>query len=211
MGYSWARGLPVNNKGLTLASDVLRLTPIGRSRTLEERRAPYYVSTSPSGRVGSQYRIGIPTSSRFALPCRLPHISAGCQFGEENIVITLVGTKLDLIQAGKEREVTREEIDAFCKEHGDIQYIETVRRVGLENLWLTCDQSSKDGTNVEEVRRLSPFRSHARHGRQAFAQTAQLIHERIQSNKIRRPQTKGSSFPNLAQSSADALSRKGCC
>jgi hypothetical protein len=133
------------------------------------------------------------------------------QFGEENIVITLVGTKLDLIQAGKEREVTREEIDAFCKEHGDIQYIETVRRVGLENLWLTCDQSSKDGTNVEEVRRLSPFRSHARHGRQAFAQTAQLIHERIQSNKIRRPQTKGSSFPNLAQSSADALSRKGCC
>jgi GTPase SAR1 family protein len=60
------------------------------------------------------------------------------QFGEDGIVITLVGTKLDLVEDGKtERQVTPEEVEAFCKEHGDLQYIET---------------SSKNGTNVEEVR-----------------------------------------------------------
>lgn len=53
------------------------------------------------------------------------------------MVVTLVATKSDLVQSNpSKREVTPEEIDAFCKEHGNLTYIET---------------SSKTGDNVEEV------------------------------------------------------------
>jgi len=103
------------------------------------------------------------------------------EYAEEGVVITLVGTKSDLITDSTPRDVSLEEIQAFAKLHGNLQYIET---------------SSKTGDNVEE----------------AFKATATLIHQRIEENKLRRPaKSSGSSFPNLAQSTADSLSGKGCC
>lgn len=101
---------------------------------------------------------------------------------EEGVVVTLVGTKADLVDSGqKPREVTREEVEAWAKDNGELQYLET---------------SAKSGQNVEE----------------AFAATATMIHTRIEANKLRRPPGRGgSSFPSLMQSSADGLSKRGCC
>jgi len=106
------------------------------------------------------------------------------QYCEENAVITLCGNKVDLCEDGDNDK------RQVSKEEAE----EYAEREGLQYI----ETSAKSGLNVED----------------AFAATATLIHERIESNKLKSSNTRkgGVSFPsvnNLAQQTGDKVS--GCC
>jgi len=90
------------------------------------------------------------------------------EYGEDGVVIILVGNKVDLVEGGGvERQVTEEEAREFAEREGLVGYMET---------------SAKTGKNVDET----------------FNKVSLEIHAHLEAGRLeRRNMRAGSSFPSI--------------